>query len=289
VPEDTGVRHFHDESGIGFDHPAAWTLHDAYASFTGGAVIAVLGTVPVEPRCGSEHVDINCYYEQKLPPGTISIVVGTGSFGGRTLFDERARDPLEVGRTRAEVGGLPAIVHRYGPGGYAEQDEAIGWEIAFPNSVLSVYAIEARLRGPGLPAMRADLDRLIASVRIDGLGPAVDGRAVSAAPAVATALAELDRRTRRSHVARPRHVTWYSCFPPAAAATATRTISLGPDGPLEQVRSVACRWDAAAEGSHLWRVTLDLDAGRYRETLWVTGDGVVAGTRPEDGGGNEAR
>ena len=66
-------------------------------------------------------------------------------------------------------------------------------------------------------------------------------------------------------------------------------ISLGPEGPLDQVRSVACRWDATAEGSHLWRVTLDLDAGRYRATLWVTGDGVVAGTRPEDAGRNVAR
>ena len=90
------------------------------------------------------------------------------------------------------------------------------------------------LRPSGDPA---DLARLIGSIRIDGLGPVVDGRAASAAPAVATALAELDRRTRRSHVARPPHVTWYTCFPPEAAATATRAITLGPEGPLEQVRT----------------------------------------------------
>jgi hypothetical protein len=270
---------FHHPSGIAFDHPTRWALHDASATFTGGSVIAVLGTLPVPFRCGAEHVDVNCYYEQKLAPGTISIVVGTGSFGGATLFDERAWDPLEIDRERTEVGGLPAIVHRYGPGSYYEQDEAMGWEIAFPRSVLEVYGIEARLRGPGLPAMRAQLGRLIASIRIDGVGPPLDARPEAAAAAVRKALGELDRSVRRSHVARPEHVSWYSCFPASAAVTAHRVISLGPAGPLDRLRAVACRWTAVPEGHSFWRVTLELDGGRYAETLWVTPDGAVAGSQ----------
>jgi len=275
----SAIRSFHHASGIGFDHPARWPLHDASASFTGGSVIAVLGSLPVPARCGSEHVDINCYYEQKLVPGTISIVVGTGSFGGATLFDERVRDPLEIGRERSEVGGLPAIVHRYGAGSYYEQDGAIGWEIALPRSVLEAYVIEARLRGPGVAEMRAQLERLVASIRIDGVGPPLDARPEAAAAVVEKALGELDRSTRRSHVARPEHVSWYSCFPPSAAVTARRVISLGPAGPLDRLRAVDCRWTAVPEGRYLWRVTLELDDGRYRETLWLTTDGTVAGSR----------
>ncbi|HWP67035.1 MAG TPA: hypothetical protein VNO26_14145 [Candidatus Limnocylindria bacterium] len=272
-PEGSERRHFHHTSGISFDHPAAWQVHDATAVFDGGSVIAVLGTVPVPPRCGTGHVDINCYHEQPLPPGTISVVVGTGSFGGATLFDPRAPDAREVARARVEVGGLPAIEHRYGAGD--SYDEAVGWEIAFPRSVLQAYVVEARLRGPGLPAMRRELDALIASVSVDGTGPPLAGTPDAA---VHTGLAELDRRLRRGHVARPEHTTWYSCYSPAAGVTAERVISLGPTGPLERLRTVTCRWTAAPEGARFWRVTLELD-GRARETLWLTGDGTVAGSR----------
>jgi hypothetical protein len=275
-----GERHFHHQAGIGFDYPAAWPVHDAIASFTGGSVLAVLGTVPVPSRCGTAHVDINCYYEQKLPPGTISLVVGTGSFGGATLFDARTPDPHEIGRERVEVGGAPAVVHRYRPGDFYGEDEAIGWEIAFPRSVLETFVIQARLRGPGLADLRRELDRLIASVRLDGLGPPLELTPEAAAAAVRTALAELDGTMRRRHVARPEHVTWYACFAPQADVAARRVISLGPDGPLEAPQAVACRWGAVPEGTHFWRVTLQLD-GRPRETLWLTSDGKLAGTRRE--------
>ena len=273
-------RHFHHEAGIGFDHPAAWQMHDAIASFTGGSVIAVIGTVPIPARCGTAHVDINCYYEQRLPPGAISIVVGTGSFGGATLFDERPPDPHEMARERAEVGGAPAVVHRYRPGDYYGEDEAIGWEIAFPRSVLEAFVIQARLRGPGLPELRRDLDALIASIRIDGQGPPLNDTPEAAAVAVRAALAELDGTMRRRHTTRPGHVTWYTCFAPTAGATARRVISLGPDGPLDTLREIACRWSAAPEGTQFWRVTLEVD-GRPRETLWVGSDGKLAGSRRE--------
>ena len=74
-------------------------------------------------------------------------------------------------------------------------------------------------------------------------------------------------------------MSWYSCFPPSAAVTARRVISLGPAGPLDRLRAVECRWTAVAEGRHFWRVTLELDGGRHRETLWLTADGTVAGSR----------
>jgi hypothetical protein len=273
-------QHFHHDAGIGFDHPGAWPAHDAIASFTGGSVLAVLGTVPIPARCGTAHVDINCYYEQRLPPGTISVVVGTGSFGGATLFDARTPDPHEIGRERVEVGGAPAVVHHYHPGDFYGEDEAIGWEIAFPRSVLEAFVIQARLRGPGLAELRGELDRLIASVRLDGLGPPLDLTPDAAAAVVQKALAELDGSMRRRHVARPEHVTWYSCFPPQADVAARRVISLGPDGPLDTLQAIECRWSAAPEGTHFWRVRLDVD-DRPRETLWLTADGKVAGSRRE--------
>jgi hypothetical protein len=273
-------RHYHAEAGIGFDHPAEWSVHDASTAFSGGSVIAILGTLPVAPRCGAVHVDINCYYERRLDPGTISIVLGTGSFGGGTIFDERPPGQLEVGeRERTDVDGLPAFVHRYGPGGYYEQDEAVGWEVAFPTSVLNAFGIEARMRGPGVETMRAELDRLVASIRLDAPGPAVSGDPAGADPTVAAALAELDRSMRRSWVARPEHVSWYACFPATGGLAQRRVITLGPNGPLAAPRSVECRYAVAAESRRLWRVALDVDGGQYVETLWLTGDGKVAGSR----------
>lgn len=281
APDVPGVQRYRHASGIAFEYPTDWRLHDASVSFAGGSVIAVLGTQPVPERCGTGHVDVSCYTEQPLAPGTVSIIVGTGSFGGATLFDDRARSVPEVGRTQAEVGGLPAIVHRYGPGAYAREDEAIGWEIAFPTSVLRAWVIEARLRGPGLDGMRAALDRLIASIAFEGTGPPVADGPAGAAAAVEAALEELDRRERRSHVANPEHVTWYACFPPAAGDEAQRVISLGPDGPLERLREVRCRWSAAPEGRYLWRVRLEVDGLGHRETLWLLADGTLAGSRRE--------
>lgn len=275
-----GRRHFHDEAGIAFDHPAGWSVHDASSAFGGGSVIAILGTLPVEPRCGSAHVDINCYYERSLDPGTISVVLGTGSFGGSTIFDERAPGQLEIGRReRVDVDGLPGFVHRYGPGGYYEQDEGVGWEIAFPASVLNAFGIEARMRGPGLETMRAELERMVASIRLDAPGPPVSAAPAGAEPMLAEALAELDRAMRRSWVARPEHVSWYSCFPRAGGLVQRRVITLGPNGPLAEARAITCRYAVAAESGRLWRVALDVDGGRYVETLWLTGDGRVAGSR----------
>jgi hypothetical protein len=273
-------RHFHHEAGIAFDHPAAWPVHDAIASFTGGSVIAVLGTVPIPARCGTAHVDINCYYEQRLPPGTISIVVGTGSFGGATLFDQRTPDPHELSRERAEIGGAPAVVHRYRPGDYYGEDEAMGWEIAFPRSVLEAFVIQARLRGPGLAELRRALDALIASIQLDGQGPPLTATPEAAAAAVHAALTELDGTMRHRHTTRPEHVTWYTCFPPTAGTAARQVISLGPEGPLDKLQEIECRWSATPEGMHFWRVTLEVN-GRARETLWVTSDGRIAGSRRE--------
>jgi len=273
-----GGDRFH-EGGIAFDRPPGWSLHDAKASFSGGSVLAVLGTQPVDPRCGAEHIDINCYYERKLEPGTISVIVGTGSFRGRTMFDEPELGDLEIGRHRTEIGGLPAIVYRYGPGGYYQQDEGMAWQIAFPRSVLNVFGIEARLRGPGLDTMRAELWRMVASLSFDGLGPALSAGPGKADAVVGLALGDLDRTMRRGWVSRPEHVSWYACFPPVANVATRRTITLGPEGPLADPQEVECRFTVATEGSHLWRVRLELNGGRYVETVWLTGDGTVAGRR----------
>jgi hypothetical protein len=56
-------------------------------------------------------------------------------------------------------------------------------------------------------------------------------------------------------------------------------ITLGPNGPLEQPREIECRYTVAPESRYLWRVTLEVDRSRYTETLWLTGDGALAGTR----------
>ena len=161
-----------DTGEFAFDYPASWLAYDASASSSGGSSTAVLGTLPVERRCGDErHVDINCVYQQRLEPGHVRLDVGTGTYRGGTIQDLPINDlPInEIGRiTRVEVGGMPALfVESDGsPDSYYREDKTLHWEIARPGTDgSSVVELEARLTEPGVAEGLAQLEALIASFR----------------------------------------------------------------------------------------------------------------------------
>jgi len=156
-----------DGGGFAFEYPASWLGYDSSAAFSGGSSIAVLGTQPVDPRCGGEgHVDINCVYEERLEPGGIRVFVGTGAYPGGTVLD---RADIENGAsTRLEIGGMPAIRDEFDfqPDSYYGEDLSVHWSIAAPNTDgTNVIRIEAMLREPGVAEGRAQLNALIESFR----------------------------------------------------------------------------------------------------------------------------
>ena len=144
------------------DYPAAWHGYDASAAGSGFSSIAVLGTQPVERRCGNErHVDLNCVYEQRIEPGQIRLFVGTGAYRGQTIQD---RAPIENGSTsRVWVGGMPAIVDAFDPrpDSFYGEDQFIHWEVARPGTNgTNVVRLEAMLKEPGVAEARRQLDAL---------------------------------------------------------------------------------------------------------------------------------
>lgn len=183
-----------DTGEFAFEYPARWLAYDAATSFSGGSATAVLGTLPVEPRCGDErHVDINCVYEQRLEAGHIRLIVGTGSYRGGTI--EGQANTRDGTWTRLEVGGMPAIfIEGSGsPDSYYREDASLHWEIARPGSDgTSVVEIEALLTNPGVTEARAQLDALIASFRFaNGPDPSVAPTPVPSPTEAAPRLADL--------------------------------------------------------------------------------------------------
>ncbi len=156
-----------DAGDFAFDYPAGWLGYDASASGSGVSSVAVLGTQPVERRCGNErHVDLNCVYEQRIEAGQIRLFVGTGAYRGQTIED---RAPIENGTTsRVRVGGMPAIFDEFDPrpDSLYGEDTLIHWEIARPGSDgTNVVRLEAMLKEPGVDEGRRQLEALIASFR----------------------------------------------------------------------------------------------------------------------------
>jgi hypothetical protein len=178
-----GLKTF-DGGGFSFDYPADWRGYDATADFGVGSSIAVLGTQPVDPRCGDEtHVDINCVGLQSIDSGAIRVIVGTGTYHGVASLDQ---SDIENRRsTQITIDGMPAILEEYEPRLEATQrdDVLVRWEIARPGTDgTNNYRIEAMLREPGVAAGHTQLDALIASIRID--------RAASPSPSAATTQTE---------------------------------------------------------------------------------------------------
>lgn len=164
-----------DAREFAFEYPADWLAYDSNASGSGVSSIAVLGTQPVEARCGDErHVDINCVYEQPLEPGDVRVYVGTGAYRGGTVLD---RPDKESGTTtRDTVGGMPAILDELDPqpDSFYREDLSLHWSIGRPASPSNVVTIELRARESttrGRTAVvaeaRAALEALIASFRFD--------------------------------------------------------------------------------------------------------------------------
>ena len=252
-PRDLGPRHYHAE-GIDFDYPAAWTIHDQLPTSSGfGSVWAVIGTHAWPSSCGAS--DINCYYEAKLEPGTIAVDVGmsympstdddlcTRGATGSEVQGRGPDDPVAT-QTLIRVAGRPTLRTTYAVDGkdYYGSDEWLNWEIAPIGTVDAAYFFNAKVRGPGTDALKADLAALIASIRltpsqIAGNDPSADCGAPFPAclPGPRSLLAPVSRTPARCRPG-PRR----SCFRPSRRPRPCRAGLRTPARPPGCCRSASC-------------------------------------------------
>ena len=265
-------------SGIAFDFPDDWTLRDASAAFSGGSAIAVVGTLPVDPLCGLGHIDINCYYEQRLEPGTISIVVATGAYRGGTIFDaERAAPPT----VRTTIAGMPALFTDRGhvEGNYYLADLEMSWEIAYPTTPTNVYRVDVGIRGPGTEDFRRQAEALMASLRFTSPPVPLPSDPASDAAAGRAAIAEAEASDRQMWGIGQEVASWYSCFGEDPDTSNDGIVATSPGGHLDPPVSAVCRWTVRREGDAFWRIDLQADwsagdqTGRVHETRWLSPDG----------------
>jgi hypothetical protein len=165
--------HHFDQSGIAFDYPGTWTIHDQLPPTTGfGSPVALLGTLPWGP-CGP--ADINCHYQVRLAPGQIEVDVSTGLLldglctlaTGSDLDAAGPGDPARVS-SFVRVAGRPTIRTDASPGerDYYLSDVWRWWRVAAPGTTHYLVEIGTKYRDPGTVEMSAALDRLIASLTL---------------------------------------------------------------------------------------------------------------------------
>lgn len=265
--------HF-DKAGLAFDYPASWKVDYPDFDMHYSRIVAFLGTGSASAGC--TPVGDNgqqCGPEISVGPG--QLIVEVSDVGGPpriSPIDPSDPAPIADGARYVTVAGLPAITGDE-PAAELGVDRAIGWTLTKPGSVGGRYGIDVRMRGPGLDAMQAQVDALIASITYDPpvpvLNPA-DGPA-----ALKAALTEI-RAGDPS----------FQCFPLTPGASAEAVVRQLPGlSPLSRDLAVTCSSSIEPTKIGLWKATLlvtwpktaDHDAGKTGEILWIGVDGE-AGT-----------
>jgi hypothetical protein len=256
--------------GITFTYPSTWRLHRTNDVSTMGSTIAIVGTADLS-GCGGDIVGINCAYAANLEPGQVLVFVGTGASPGGSV-----QEP--PGGFVDFVDGMPAVVTTLGPIPQNHQDEGRAWQIGMPRVVDNWYVVDGSYRGPGIDALRDEVDALTRSIRFDVPAPSLPTDAASIDALVAIALDALDRGARESN-----YSTYYACFPRQVGSSEPTVIEDGPGGPLVGPIRVTCAVSMKAEAVGLFAMTLAASweagpgyaAGTYREIVHVAADGEL--------------
>lgn len=177
-------------AGMTMDLPAEWSVNSTGWPSTGlGSTWAIVGTMPWGLCLPT---DINCHYQERLSGGQIEV-----QFGMIGLLDDFCRigatrsdlagrgpdDPIATGRLM-RIDGRPTLQTDYAVGrrDYYRSDEWRRWMIAGPDSLGSAYTIDAKYQGPDVTRFRAQLDAMIASLRLTDSARAGDPATDCGAP-----------------------------------------------------------------------------------------------------------
>jgi len=163
------TRHF-SWYGIEFDYPSDWAVNDTGRQASGQLGLVVLGTIP----WGScDAADVDCHFKLRLEPGQMQVVLDMSYLAGEDIC-AMGQDAGSAG-SPMRVDGRPAVRTEYAldETNYYRGDEQQTWVIAKPGTTRGAYSIDATYRGPRLETMHAQLDQLIASVRLAPPAPGV--------------------------------------------------------------------------------------------------------------------
>ena len=260
APTASGLATF-DNGLIQFEYPASWVVQNQLPSTSGlGYTTAILGTLPLDPACGTTN--INCYFQEKLKPGTLSIIVGGAAYSGETIFDL----PLAPTDRHVTINGLPAIFSDRGhvPTDYYESDLEIGWKIASPTDPSQVVSVEAGIKGPGTDVMRAQVEAMVDSLRFGGsaaatIPPGQEGIDLARTAAI-EAMTNQNLQVHSLYGGSFDQDTIYRCIPSerwssatgsgdaTIAVTSDHTVIYGPNGWLGGEEQVHCAGAVEATG-----------------------------------------
>ena len=173
VPPSPASRTAHfDTSGISFDYPAAWQSVSVGRILHYETVVAFLtsaGATASEP-CGSAYIPGlggDCSDVVTLPAD--SVVVKISMWGGPPSGPAGAIGALLAqGWSSTTVGGEPAAFTPQALQGIPGSDRSLVWAVGVPGSgnEQAAYWITAGIRGPDLASIQAQVEAMIATVRV---------------------------------------------------------------------------------------------------------------------------
>lgn len=145
-----GRVHLETQRGFSFDYPAGWSLYYPQDMSTRDSAVVTVASDPLEPPCPGDSCQ-----RFSTPSGTVAIEFRVGSMPGGPDWSAAP----------TTIGGQPAFgPEDWGPQNATSAEEGHSWSVRLGDS--NILGIHASLRGPGLPALRTDMDGVLASIRI---------------------------------------------------------------------------------------------------------------------------
>jgi hypothetical protein len=231
-----------------------------------------------------------CLIEQPLEPGEVRIVVSLdrpqaigvgpiGDFAGSWLTPNAdTGGPVlvsaETGFTET-IGEMPARLIVRDRSLVPGADQLRTWVVATPRSADVLWWIQAVIRGPDVPALEADVDAVVRTLRFDDVPAPLD--AADRDAALATAIDFVDRSMRQYPGRR-----FLGCLP-RTPGTAAATIVDGPRGRLDAPLDVTCTTTVKANDLRVWQADVEVawpatgghEAGRWAHQILFDSDGTV--------------
>jgi hypothetical protein len=144
-----GHVHLDLPQGFSFDYPAGWIVYYPQdASMTSSGVVTVTSR-PVAPPCTNDSCQ-----RFTTPPETVAIEFRVGALFAAPNWSDAT----------ATIAGQPAFRQDWGPSNVTRAHEGHTWSVRLTDR--TSLEIMVSLRGPNLPALRAAMEKVLASIRI---------------------------------------------------------------------------------------------------------------------------
>jgi hypothetical protein len=258
------------KGGLAFDYPADWQLSTPDFRMHYSQIMAFVGTG--YGTAGCQSVGDNgqqCGADLHVGAGQVLIEV-SDVFGPPRMapIDPSDPTPLVAGERYVTVGGLPAVAGE-STETYGAAELVRAWMLSKPGDIVGSYEVQAYFRGPGIDALEAQVEALVASIVYDPPVPMLNPS--DAASVLGKALETLKAGDPS-----------YACFPEQPGASVPATVRQMPGlSPLSQDLSVTCSSAIEPTNLGLWKATLriswpktaEYSAGQTGELVWIAPDG----------------